>query len=118
LSVSSTVVSIYSICQIFATTKQLSATNDKVRLNNITLEIHSALLVLNVLAAILYTLSFIGFIGFYVIITTVLMIFDLLIQLFICYICVKLGATDSLNRFDCCLVDDGNGGYHIKFILK
>ena len=43
---------------------------------------------------------------------------DLLIQLFICYICVKLGASDSLNRFDCSLVDDGNGGYQIKFILK
>ena len=47
-----------------------------------------------------------------------LTIADLLVQLFICYICVKLGATDSLNRFDCCLVDDGNGGYQIKFILK
>jgi hypothetical protein len=23
-----------------------------------------------------------------------------------------------LNRFDCCLVDDGNGGYQIKFILR
>ncbi len=43
---------------------------------------------------------------------------DLLIQLFICYICVKLGANDSLNRFDCCLVEDGNGGRQIKFILK
>jgi hypothetical protein len=43
---------------------------------------------------------------------------DLLVQLFICYICIKLGAKDSLNRFDCCLVDDGNGGYQIKFFLK
>ena len=43
---------------------------------------------------------------------------DLLIQFFICYICVKLGAANSLNRFDCCLVDDGNGGRQIKFILK
>ncbi len=47
-----------------------------------------------------------------------LVIADLLIQLFICYICVKLGAKDSLNRFDCCLVDDGNGGRQIKFTLK
>ena len=31
---------------------------------------------------------------------------------------MKLGATDSLNRFDCCLVDDGNGGRQIKFYLK
>ena len=43
---------------------------------------------------------------------------DLLIQLFICYICVKLGASHSLNRFDCCLVEDGNGGRQIKFFLK
>ena len=47
-----------------------------------------------------------------------LIIVDLLVQLFICYICVKLGAKDSLNRFDCCLVDDGNRGRQIKFILK
>jgi hypothetical protein len=31
---------------------------------------------------------------------------------------VKLGASDSFNRFDCCLVDDGNGGRQIKFFLK
>jgi hypothetical protein len=31
---------------------------------------------------------------------------------------VELGAKDSLNRFDCCLVDDGHGSYQIKFILK
>ena len=43
---------------------------------------------------------------------------DFLVQFFICYICVKLGAIENLNRFDCCLVDDGNGGYQIKFILK
>ena len=43
---------------------------------------------------------------------------DLIVQFFICYICVKFGAIDSLNRFDCCLVDDGNGGYQIKFILR
>ena len=43
---------------------------------------------------------------------------DLLIQLFICHICIKLGATDSLNRFDRFLFDDGNGGRQIKFFLK
>jgi hypothetical protein len=43
---------------------------------------------------------------------------DLIVQLFICYICIKFGANDNLNRFDCCLVDDGNGGYQIKFILR
>ena len=48
----------------------------------------------------------------------ILVIADLLIQLFICYICVKLGANDNLNRFDCCLVEDGNGGRQIKFILR
>ena len=31
---------------------------------------------------------------------------------------MKLGAIENLNRFDCCLVDDGNGGYQIKFIPK
>jgi len=48
----------------------------------------------------------------------VLAIVDMLVQLFICYMCVKLGAADSLNRFYCCLVDDGNGGRQIKFIHK
>jgi len=34
-----------------------------------------------------------------------------LYQLFICFIFVKLGATKSLNFFDCYLVDDGSGGF-------
>ena len=31
---------------------------------------------------------------------------------------MKLGTNDSLNHFDSCLVDDGNGGRQIKFTLK
>jgi hypothetical protein len=100
-------------------TKQLSASDEKVRLKSYTLEIHLALLVLNCLAAVCYTVTYYVFPAhIYLILSIVLPIADLLVQLFICYICVKLGATDSLNRFDCCLVDDGNGGYQIKFIPK
>ena len=118
LTIASTVVSIYSICQIFATTKQLSATNQKVRLNSKTLEIHSALLVLSCFASVCYPAHTYFPLRIAVITGFIVVIVDLLIQLFICYICVKLGFLDSLNRFDCCLVDDGNGGYQIKFILK
>jgi hypothetical protein len=118
LSVAGTVVSIYSICQIFATTKQVSATNAKVRLNSNTLEIHSALLLLNCVAAVCYTVTLNASTKIHITASIVLPIVDLFVQLFICYICVKLGAMDSLNRFDCCLVEDSNGGYQIKFILK
>ena len=85
--------------------------NAKVRLNSNTLQIHSALLVLNCLAAVCFTVSFYTRHRTAAIVAIMLVIVDLLVQLFICYICLKLGATDSLNRFDCCLVDDGSGGY-------
>jgi hypothetical protein len=90
----------------------------KVRLNSNTLPIHSALLVLNCIAVACFTATLYARTRRSTLVGIVLVIVDLLIQLFICYICVKLGATDSLNRFDCCLVEDGNGGYQIKFILK
>ena len=118
LSVASAAISIYSICQIFTTTKQVSATNAKVRLNSKTLEIHSALLVLNCIVVVCFTAAYLPSSRIFNIVFMVLTMADLLIQLFICYICVKLGASDSLNRFDCCLVEDGNGGRQIKFFLK
>jgi hypothetical protein len=118
LTFASTAISIYSICQIFATTKQVSATNEKVRLNSNTLEMHSALLVLNSIVTICYTVAYNASLRIYYIVSIVLVIADFLIQLFICYICVKLGANDSLNRLDCFLVDDGSGRYQIKFFMK
>jgi hypothetical protein len=101
--------------------KQLSTTNDKVSFKNRTLLIHIFLMLCSCLAAVYIqqkpnkTLDYSS-------ISKILMItsatLDLIVQFFICYICVKFGANDSLNRFDCCLVDDGNGGYQIKFILR
>jgi hypothetical protein len=96
----------------------VSATNEKVRFNSNTLEIHSTLLVSNCIAAVCYSTYYYFPPRIYFIVYYVLVIADLLIQLFICYICVKLGANDNLNRFDCCLVEDGNGGRQIKFILR
>ena len=43
---------------------------------------------------------------------------DMLIQLFICYICVTLGATEALNRFECYMIQNYNGGYELKFVLR
>ena len=51
-------------------------------------------------------------------INIVLPITDLTIQLFICYICVTLGASEFLNRFDCYLIENGHGGYELRFVLK
>jgi hypothetical protein len=31
---------------------------------------------------------------------------------------VKLGASESLNRFDCFRIEDGHGGYQLKVALK
>ena len=101
------------------TTKQLSATNDKVSLKNNILLIHAALIVLSCSLAV-YTEQnkYIENLRDYIAVLCTLSTLDLIVQLFICYICIKFGANDSLNRFDCCLVDDGNGGYQIKFILR
>ncbi len=43
---------------------------------------------------------------------------DLIVQLLICYICLTLGSSDQLNRFDCSIVPDGLGGYLIRYRLK
>jgi hypothetical protein len=120
LTVASTIMSVYSIGKIFITTKQLSATNEKVSLKNYTLLIHAALIVLNCCAVFLIgnELRIRSNPRFYTILLSIYVVLDFIVQLFICYICVKFGAIDSLNRFDCYLVDDGNGGYQIKFILR
>ena len=52
------------------------------------------------------------------IINIVLSITDMIIQLFICFICVTLGSSDNLNRFDCYMIENGQGGYELKFVLK
>ncbi len=120
LSVASTLVSVYSIRKIFVTTKQLSATNDKVSLKNNTLLIHAALIVLSCSLAVYKeeNKKYVGIPRLYIAVLCTLSTLDLIVQLFMCYICIKFGANDNLNRFDCCLVDDGNGGYQIKFIPR
>ena len=42
----------------------------------------------------------------------------MIIELSICYICVTLGAQEGLDRFDCYMIEDGIGGYELKFVLK
>jgi len=100
------------------TTKQLSATNDKVSLKNNTLLIHAALIVLSCSFAVYIEQDPTIISRLYRAVYCTLTTLDLIVQFFICYICIKFGANDNLNRFDCCLVDDGNGGYQIKFILR
>ena len=45
-------------------------------------------------------------------------VIDMIVQLLICYICYTLGASDQLNRFDCYLIDDGQGNFMMKYKLK
>ena len=52
------------------------------------------------------------------IIYTIIPIIDLTVQLLICYICFKLGASDQLKRFDCFLIEDGQGNFIVKYKLK
>ena len=34
------------------------------------------------------------------------------------YICVTLGALDGLNRYSCFIIEDGFGGYLVKFVAN
>ena len=43
---------------------------------------------------------------------------DLTVQFLICYICFTLGASDQLTRFDCFLIEDGQGNFIVKYKLK
>ena len=114
----STLLSIYSISQIFTTTKHLSATNDNIRTNQKTLVVHSVLLALNCFVTIVYNFPY-GWAPKLSLITNALVPFaDLIVQLFICHICWTLGASEDLNRFDFYLIENGLGGYELKFVLK
>jgi hypothetical protein len=42
----------------------------------------------------------------------------MIVQLLICYICYTLGASDQLTRFDCYLIEDGQGNFILKYKLK
>jgi hypothetical protein len=75
-------------------------------------------LVVSSLIAIWYCIPAQLYSSFYFYSNVTIPVIDTIIQLFICYICVTLGASDKLNRFDCCLVDDGRGSYQLKFFLK
>ena len=42
----------------------------------------------------------------------------MIVQLLICYICFTLGASDQLTRFDCFLIENGQGNFILKYKLK
>ena len=43
---------------------------------------------------------------------------NMIIQSFICYICVTIVASKTLNRFDSYLIEENLGGYELKVVLK
>ena len=43
---------------------------------------------------------------------------EMVLQLLICYICSTLGASDQLQRFDCYLIEDGQGNFFVMYKLK
>ncbi len=45
-------------------------------------------------------------------------VIDIIVQLLICYICWTVGSSEQLKRFDCILIEDGQGGFLIKYKLK
>ena len=45
-------------------------------------------------------------------------VIDMIVQLLICYICYTLGASDQLTRFDCFLIEDGQGNFTVMYKLK
>ena len=45
-------------------------------------------------------------------------VIDMIMQLLICYICYTLGASDQLTRFDCFLIEDGQGNFIVMYKLK
>jgi len=80
--------------------------------------IHSVLLTSNNFAAIVYIQPY-EWIPILASKTNIVIpITDTIVLLFICYICVTLDEPEDLNRFDCYLIENGNGGYELRFVLK
>jgi hypothetical protein len=107
LTIMSTVITIYSICKIFETSKQLSATNQNVHINLRTMICHSSLLIVSSLIAIGYNTPYDKMPRIASVIYVSLPVIDIIVQLLICYICWTVGSSEQLKRFDCILIEDG-----------
>ena len=118
LTIISTSVTIYSICEIFAINKELSVTNPNVKINKKTMVLHSTLLIIQCSAVILANVPYKWAPQFYVKLWAVIPLIDMIVQLLICYICYTLGASEMLTRFDCYLIEDGQGNFIVKYKLK
>lgn len=80
--------------------------------------IHCSLLIIESLAALAYNTPPVRFPKISMIVYISLPLIDIFLQLLICYICWTVGAHEHLKRFDCLLIDDGNGNYTLKYRLK
>ena len=78
--------------------------------------LHSILLVLMSLSAIIASIPYDWAPRFNAYTWTIVPVVDLISQLLISYICYTLGA--SVQRFDCFLIDDGQGGISVRYQLK
>ena len=80
--------------------------------------LHSTLLIIQCSLVILGNIPYEWAPRYNSIIWAVEPIIDMIIQLLICYICFTLGASDQLTRFDCYLLEDGQGNFIVKYKLK
>jgi uncharacterized membrane protein len=118
LTIMSTITTIYAICKIFAINRELSLTNPNVKINKKSMVLHSTLLIIQCFVVFLANVSYFWAPRFYNQLLTVLPMIDMIVQLLICYICFTLGASDQLTRFDCYLIEDGQGNFIVKYKLK
>jgi len=113
----STLITIYSICQIFTSTKHLSAINNTfaqtIKLSHSFFSVDFELFFRNLLLSAVW-------VGSKKLRKTNIMlpITNMIIQSFICYICVTIVASKTLNRFDSYLIEEKLGGYELKVVLK
>ena len=79
------------------------------------MRLHSALLVIQSVSSLLTNVPN-SWQAFEIDLWSIIPIVDLVVQLLICYICWTLGDSEQLNKFDCYMIEDGQGGFLLKYV--
>ena len=101
ITFTSTTITIFAICKILRTSKELTKHNTNITINKRSMILHGLLLTLQSLVSVFYTLApyIPALYNRWQLINIVLIAVDVIVQIVICYICVTMGSNVYLRKF-------------------
>lgn len=109
-------IALFSIGMLFSTVKALRETDSRVGFNQWTMVLHSTFCIVQTLVILLDFLEAVTGTQS-MLVTSCVVAIDTLLQFVICYICLTMGSSATLRRFQCTFVKDVGGGLHVKYTL-